>query len=55
MPGRCTVDSEKLEYGPGTTCSALSSSLGFGAGGKSYSNFLAATVNDKIGTRITAI
>ena len=38
------VDSEKLEYGPGTICADFPSSLGFGAGGQSYSNFLASTV-----------
>ena len=39
-----TVDSKKLEYGPGTKYAGLPSSLGFGAGGQSYSNFLASTV-----------
>ena len=36
-----TVDSKKLEYGPGATYAGSPSSLGFGVGGKSYSNFLA--------------
>ena len=38
-----TVDSKELEYGPETVY-AVFSSLGFGVGGQSYSNFLAATV-----------
>ena len=37
-----TVDSKKLEYGPGTMFAGFPS-LGFGLGGLSYSNFLAST------------
>ena len=40
----CTVDSKKLEYGPGTRYSGFPSFLGFGVGGQSYSNFLISTV-----------
>ena len=35
---------QKLEYGPGTSYGGFPSSLGFGVGGGSYSNFLASTV-----------
>ena len=38
-----TLDSKRLEYGPGTIHGGFPS-LGFGAGGQSYSNFLASTV-----------
>ena len=41
----CTVDSKKLEYGPGAIYAGFPSSLGFGVGGQSCSNFLASTVN----------
>ena len=41
---RPTVDSKKLEYGPGKIYDAVPSSLGFGVGGQSYSNLLASTV-----------
>ena len=37
------VDSKELEYGPGTIYAGCPSSLGFGVGGPSYSNFLAST------------
>ena len=40
------VDSNKLVYHPGTIYDGLSSSLGFGVVGQSYSNFLASTVAD---------
>ena len=36
------VGSKKFEYGPGTIFAGFPSSLGFGVGGQSYSNFLAA-------------
>ena len=39
-----TVDSQQLEYGPGRIYAGFPSSLGFGVGGQSYSNFLASTV-----------
>ena len=39
------VDSKKLEYGPGTICAGFPSSLGFGLGGQSCSDFLACTVS----------
>ena len=38
-----TVDSKKLEYGPGTSNADAPCSLGFGVGGRSYSTFLAST------------
>ena len=38
------VDSKKLAYGSGTILAAFPSSLSFGVGGQSYSNFLASTV-----------
>ena len=38
------VDSKTLEYGPGTNYAGFPSSLCFGVGGPSYSNFLASTV-----------
>ena len=40
-----TVDSKQLEYGYGMICHGVPSFLGFGAGGWSYSNFLASTVH----------
>ena len=40
---RESVDSKKLEYGPVTIYAGFPSSLGFGVGGQSYSNFLAST------------
>ena len=40
----CTVDSRKLEYGPRMIYAGFPHSLGFGLGGQSYCNFLAATV-----------
>ena len=40
-----TVNSKKLEYGPGTICAGYPSSLGFEVGGQSHSNFLAHTVS----------
>ena len=39
------VDSNTLEYGPGTIYAGFPSSEGFGVGGQSYSNFPASTVN----------
>ena len=39
------VDSKKLEYEPGTIYAGFLSSLGFGVGGESCSNFLASTVD----------
>ena len=39
-----TVDSTKLEYGPGMIDAGCPSSLGFGLRGQLYSNFLASTV-----------
>ena len=44
MLSRRTVDSKKLEYGPGTIYAGFPSSLGFGVGGQSYSKFPASTV-----------
>ena len=41
---RYTVDSKKLEYGPGTIYVGCASSRGFEVGGQSYSNFLASTL-----------
>ena len=38
---RYRVDSNKLEYGPGTIYAGCPSSLGFGVAGQTYSNFLA--------------
>ena len=35
------VDSKKLEYGSGTILAGFPSSLSFGVGRQSYSNFLA--------------
>ena len=44
VPESCsTVDSNKLEFGPGSIY-GCPSSLGFGVGGESSSNFLASTV-----------
>ena len=40
-----TVDSKKLKYEPRTIYDGFPSTLGFGVGGKSYSNFLASTVS----------
>ena len=37
------VDSKNLEDGPRTIYAGVPSSLGFGVGGQSYSNFLAST------------
>ena len=42
---RHTVDSRKLEYGPGTIHAGFPSSPGVGARKQSYSNFLASTVD----------
>ena len=38
------VDSKKLVYGTRTIYAGVPSSLGFGVGGRPYSNFLASTV-----------
>ena len=35
---------QKFEHGPGTRYAGCPSSLGFGVGGESYSDFLASTV-----------
>ena len=45
-PGQLSprVGSKKLEHGPRTTFAGLPSSLAFGVGGQSYSNFLASTL-----------
>ena len=43
------VDSKKLELGPGTIYAGVPSSLGFGDGGQSSSNFLASTA---VGSRL---
>ena len=42
--GVVTVDSKKLEYGPGAMYAGFTSSLGFEVGRQSYSNFLASAV-----------
>ena len=42
--GPTTVDSEKLEHGPGRNHAGFPSSLGFGVGGPSHSNLLGSTV-----------
>ena len=39
-----TVDSKKLEYGPGTIYAGFPFFQAFGVEGQSYSNFLASTV-----------
>ena len=44
-----TVESNKLEYGPGTIYANFPSSLGFGVGVRSYSNLLASTVGPDMG------
>ena len=41
--GPHTVDSNKLEHGPGTICAGFPSSQRFGVGGRSDFNFLAPT------------
>ena len=38
------MDSKQLGYRPGVIYSGFPSSLGYGVGGQSYSNFLASTV-----------
>ena len=40
-----TVDCEKLEHGRRRICDGVPSCLGFGVGGRSYSNFLAFTLS----------
>ena len=40
----CTVDSNKLEYAPGTMLAGFPSSQAFGVEGQSYFNFLVSTV-----------
>ena len=39
-----TVNSKKLEFGPGAIYAVFPSSLGYGVGGQSSSNFLASSV-----------
>ena len=39
-----TVDSKKLEYGPGAIYAGFPSSLAFGVGGPSYSNLLVSSI-----------
>ena len=46
-----TVDSKKLEHGCRMMYAGCSSFFGFGAGGRSCSNFLASTVGPKCDTR----
>ena len=41
---RATLDSKKLEYGPGTIYGGVPCFLSFGIGGQSYANFLASPV-----------
>ena len=50
--GSRRIDTKKLEFGPGTICAGLPSSLAFGVAGQPRSNFLASTVTHTLGIQM---